>query len=255
MPEDKEFLDGEILTAERLNAMRTALSQRIDTHDHTGGSKGPKLGGASIQDLAVATSHLKDASVTQAKLDPALFKTLKDGPTTSAFMKVITKKIGGMLVDGLAEGVQGVQGVLAEGVQGLAAETKGLRFAEVEKAAAEVKGAAEIDASAILEPIEIIVNPRYTPEWTITGANVSAVYRQQSQGNSTSDPSVIHIEFAKAYTSSAYTVMITPEYTATAKVLFVVKRDPKYVELTVQTGKYADLKVGFSLVIFGDLTP
>lgn len=215
MPE--EFQDGEILTAERLNAMRQSLEQAIGSHDHTGGANGAKLGNASLQTDSVGNAQLQDHSVSEAKLDPALFSLLKDGPSTAAFFSLPEKRF-----------------------------TRVVRTAETKSLASGTPG-----ILAAEQPIPILREERF--EWDVKGANIASAYRIPSDLDPLSRPSVIHIDFINAYREATYTVMLTPEWRRGVAPLVVYSRGTSSVELAVPTGEYEDLFLNFSMVIFGEL--
>lgn len=246
---EKLFEDGQILTAEQLNTALESLSTRIGAHTHTGGANGPKLTGAALAADAVGEAHLQNQSVTESKLAVALLRSLKDGPTTTAVIRWAPVLGAGVLAD--------TQALTAEAT--MATDTaKKVATAAVESAvvadgAKAVEGIKAVEAT-LIEGIftPILINPIFA-EWQFTGANVKAVTRRKSKGDSLSQPSAVRIEFTKAYKESNYVVSITPEWSNPPAYLIIFHRDKAYLDLTVPTGRYNDLIVSFHLTIFGEL--
>lgn len=252
---EKPFEDGQILTADQLNTVLGDLSKRITEHTHTGSTQGPKLGQASLANGAVGEEQLKDQSVTEQKLSTALFRTLKDGPTTAAVIRWTPFVFGPLQADAQADSAdKPAKKSPPDKAEATPSETaKKSQPAKAEATPGGVTaenmligiGLPKVDFSKLI--------PIYQ-EFQFSGGNIKSVNRRQSKGDSLADPSVIRIEFAKAYKDTNYVVSVTPEWSNPPHYLLVVRRDKGYVDLTVPTGKLNDLNVSFSLTIFGELT-
>lgn len=266
---DQEFQDGEILTAEGLNNMRVGLTERIEGHTHTGGQQGLRLEAGALADGAVGSAQLQAGSITEPKLDPTLYRSLKDGPTTRAFLKATTSTIP-LVVDAQPIGpssaprtgmaIENLSGVTLTGLHSMVNITGATDAGTAVRLASLAGNLSMIENIDTIGRIDdFIGNPALLlPEWSIQpsgSSNVKAIYRKKSGGDSSADPSTIRIDFTKAYTGPDYLALVTPEWGGKNQPLLVVKRDRTYLELSVPTGKYADLRIDFNLAIFGDLTP